>query len=589
MEPPGGPRMVTTAAIQAKMPDSLRARPCLRVVEMPSLRTYFAASAATVALLLAILAAAASIRLANLGNRPMHCDEAVHGIKFGQLLEQDTYIYDPHEYHGPSLNYLTLPVAWITGAEEIVDVSEAHLRLVPAFFGILLVGLVWLLRHEMGSVAMLSAAALTAFSPAMVFFSRYYIQEMLLVAFTLLAIVALGRWAHLLQPRPVEVGGKPANSLRALTLPAAGWLALFGLAVAMMHASKETCVLALAAMLFAGAVTLPQVRRAGWKRLVPSILFAVAVGAAVSAAFFSSFGKNPSGIADSYSTYFHYLGQASGEGSVGRHVQPWHYYFRNLFWWPAEPGRFWSEGLIAALAFAGMVAAVVGKAFDDRQRRFARFLAMYTVLLTVVYAALPYKTPWCSLSFLSGMILLAGVGMAAMLKALPNVWWKGLSVVVFVAFLVHLGWQAYEASFVFYEHRQNPYVYSHTTDDVPLLVDCIRELAERHPDGTAMHIQAICPDHDYWPLPWYLRGFATVAWLDAIPAGSPAPLIITKPQVEEDLLRYLYVVQPPGHRNLYVPLPPPEGRQEWMFRPNVPLRVYVRLQLWNVQQATEER
>ena len=55
---------------------------------------------------------------------------------------------------------------------------------------------------------------------------------------------------------------------------------------------------------------------------------------------------------------------------------------------------------------------------------------------------------------------------------------------------------------------------------------------------------------------------------------------LTQPELEDDLLHYLYAVQPPGQRNLYVPLPPPEGRTEWMFRPNVPVRVYVQLRLW---------
>ncbi len=569
--------------------------------------------------MLAILAGGAILRIADLPNRPMHCDEAVHGIKFGRLLEEDTYVYDPHEYHGPSLNYLTLPIARAAGALRITEVTETQLRLLPAVFGILLVGLPWLFRRELGPAAMLGAAVLTALSPAMVFFSRYYIQEMLLVAFTLLAILAMWRWATLLDgpkgdspifaadkrdgqvgtdrvankgPVPCNEAGSDAETGATVpirSLRAAAWLVVLGVAIAMMHATKETSVLALAAMVPAGAITLPGVWRAGWKRWTFSVLFVVLVAAAVSAVFFSSFGRNPRGIADSYTTYFHYLGQASGEGSVGRHVQAWHYYFRNLFFWPAGEGSYWSEGIIGALAVAGLAAAVVGKGLDDRQRRFARFLAIYTVLLTLVYSALPYKTPWCSLGFLSGMILLGGVGFGALLRLLPGVWLKGMAVAVLAAGAAHLGWQAYEASFVFYEHPRNPYVYSHTTDDVPTLVEEIRQIVAHHPDETAMHVQAICPDHDYWPLPWCLRDFSTVAWLDAIPAGPPAPLIITHPGMEEDLVHYLYTAQPPGHRNLYVPLPPPAGHEEWMFRPHVPLRVYVQLRLWETHQASRQR
>ena len=59
------------------------------------------------AFLVAILLAAA-LRLPDLASRPMHADEAVHAEKFGALLEGRGYAYDPSEYHGPTLYYLTL-------------------------------------------------------------------------------------------------------------------------------------------------------------------------------------------------------------------------------------------------------------------------------------------------------------------------------------------------------------------------------------------------------------------------------------------------------------------------------------------------
>lgn len=554
------------------------------MTRMPSLRITLAAAG-----VLAILAGGAMLRLADLPNRTMHCDEAVHGIKFGQLLEDATYIYDPHEYHGPALNYLTLPIARATGAAEVTEVTETQLRLVPALFGLLLVGLPWLLRREMGPEALLSAAALTALSPAMVFFSRYYIQEMLLVAFTLLAIVAMWRWAGMFAAADGAAGDlEPAEAGRARFLRAVAWLVVLGAAIGLMHATKETCVLALAAMVPAAAVTLPGLWTNG-KRLALSVLLVVLLAAGVSALLFSSFGGNPGGIVDSYATYVHYLGQASGEGSAGRHVQPWHYYFHNLFWWPAGEGGFWSEGLIAALALGGLAASVTDKSLDDRSRRFARFLAIYTLLLALIYSAIPYKTPWCSLSFLSGMILLAGIGAGSIFRLLPGLGLKSAAGVVLAVLAAHLGWQAYQASFVHFEHPRNPYVYAHTTGDVPALVAKIRQIAAHHADATAMHVQAIGPDHDYWPLPWYLRDFSRVAWLDTIPEGPPAPVVITQPELEELLLRYLYVTQPPGHRNLYVPLVPPNGGEEWMLRPNVPLRAYVQLRLWETHQGARER
>jgi len=82
---------------------------------------------------------AAALRFPGLASRPMHADEAVHADKFGTLLEGGGYAYDPSEYHGPTLYYLTLPSAWLQGARRYVDIDEVTLRAVPALLGVALV------------------------------------------------------------------------------------------------------------------------------------------------------------------------------------------------------------------------------------------------------------------------------------------------------------------------------------------------------------------------------------------------------------------------------------------------------------------
>ena len=533
------------------------------------------------ALWTAVVVGSAALRLASLGNRPMHCDEAVHAIKFGKLLECDDYVYDPREYHGPSLNFLTLPIARAASARTLAEMTEIHLRLLPAIFGMVLVGLVWLVRDELGHGAACCAALLSAVSPAMVFYSRYYIQEMLLVAFTFGAMVALWRYARVAAaPVPEQRGARRRAWLRQ-----GSWLVLLGLCVGMMHATKETCVIALAAMAVAAALAMPDLRRIGARRLMLSGAVVVLTGASVSALLFSSFLNNPRGVVDSLSTYFYYLGRASGEGSVGRHVYPWHYYVRSLFWWQHGSGPIWTEAWIAALALVGLVAAVLGRGFKSTSLPIVRFLSIYTVLMTVIYSAMPYKTPWCALGFLHGMILLAGVGATVLVRSAPGYVLKTLAIGVLVAATGHLGWEAYRASFRAYEDPDNPYVYAHTTSDVPLLVERLKRIAAAHADGQAMHVQVICPDDDYWPLPWYLRGFSRVGWFGKAPDGPAAPLILTQPEMEPSLLKYLYEDQLPGRRRLYVPFLPDGEDRDWQLRPHVPLRAYVRLDLWEAYRS----
>ena len=63
-----------------------------------------------------ILGVALALRWPKLDERPMHNDEAVNAIKFGDLWEHGRYKYDPNEHHGPSLLYATWALGRLTGA-----------------------------------------------------------------------------------------------------------------------------------------------------------------------------------------------------------------------------------------------------------------------------------------------------------------------------------------------------------------------------------------------------------------------------------------------------------------------------------------
>src|SRR5688500_4423544 len=97
---------------------------------------------------LLIAAGALALRLPKLALRPMHNDEAVNTIKFKELLETGRFEYDPHEYHGPTLYYLTVPFVWLSGAKTFAQSTETPYRLVPVVFGVGLVLLTLALRKE---------------------------------------------------------------------------------------------------------------------------------------------------------------------------------------------------------------------------------------------------------------------------------------------------------------------------------------------------------------------------------------------------------------------------------------------------------
>ena len=69
------------------------------------------------------------------------------------------------------------------------------------------------------------------------------------------------------------------------------------------------------------------------------------------------------------------------------------------------------------------------------------------------------------------MILLGGIGVSVLVRVVPGYPLKGVAILVLGVPTSHLAYQAYRANFVAYEHRHNPYVYSHTTDDIHSFVD----------------------------------------------------------------------------------------------------------------------
>lgn len=501
------------AAANAQVP-SRRGRVAASIQRLgPSRRAW------TLLLVLLIAAGGLAFRLPKLELRPYHVDEAVQAVKTGELLDGGRYEYNPFEFHGPSLYYLTLPILKLRGAENFAASRDADFRLVPVIFGAGLILLLVPLARHFGPVAVLTAALLTAVSPAMVFYSRYYIQEMLLVFFASLALGAL--WRHLHKPGP-------ASSI------------LLGVAAGLMYATKETSVVFCGAMTVAGAtVVLRRRHREGrplWRverRHACHLLLALAAAATVAVLLYSSFLTHPRGPLDSVLAFGHYLGRSGGEGSVAPHQHPWHYYLTILAYAKAAPGPWWSEGLILALAAVGLTAAFGGRLPGAIDPGLALLLAVYTTCMTVAFSLIPYKTPWNMLGFLHGLILMAGIGAGSMFQHLRRPGARAVLLVVLLALTGQLAAQAARASFRFQADPRNPYAYAHSVPDVVRLAKRIGEIAALHPEGAAMRVHFITPE--YWPLPYYLRKLSRVGYWSEIPATPDAPVIVASPELQEQL------------------------------------------------------
>jgi len=441
------------------------------------------------------------------------------------------YRYDPLDHHGPILYWLTLPSLWLSGASDFAQTTEWDYRIIPVVFGAGLILLLFLVADGLGRGPTICAGLLATLSPAMVFYSRYYVQETLFVFFTFAVIACAWRW------------------FRSRSI---AWAVGAGASLGLAHATKETSILAAAAMvagvvlaaLWAGRSPLsrnakegtnrnagegtndesPLSRNAGEGQGVrgrfptASILAAAVAACVVSVALYSSFGADWRGPLDSILAYASYLHRGS---EAGIHNHPWFYYLELITCFRPARGFFWTEGLIVGLAAVGAVVSLVrslrfrddsvlqGKARllgSDPDPAFCSFLAFYTLVLTIEYSAIPYKTPWCLLGFLHGMTMLAGVGAWGLIRALPGRALKLVMGAILVAGMAHLAWESYWLNFRLYADQRNPYVYAHTSKDALNLAAQMERLARVSPEGHDMTIHVVTPEN-YWPLPWYLRQF----------------------------------------------------------------------------------
>ena len=444
-----------------------------------------------------VLALAALLRLYKLDLVPFHHDEGVNGSFLVTLYRTGVYHYDPTNYHGPSLYY----PAWASSV--IFGLSSFAVRLVTVVFGLLTVWLALRARHLVGVVGALATALFLAVSPGAVFFSRYFIHEMLLIAGTLGGVVAAERF----------LATRRLDSL----LAASAWAAL-------MFTTKETATpTAMVLVLALGcALAYDALRNRSWavvraevvslihtRDRLALILAAVSLFAVISLALYSSFFTHPRGVVDAIRA----LGPWVHTG-VKAHVHPWWTYF-NWIWRAETP--------LVILGGLGLIAALV---FAESRR--ITFVAFWMLGITAAYSLVPYKTPWLTLNLVLPLALLAGYLLDLLARRWP--WVAGLVLLAASAPALH---QSVDLNFRRYDDDRLPYVYAHTQRGFLDLVRAVDRVAEMSGKGHQMVITI--PAKEHWPLPWYLRNYRQAGYQDNIDAARASVLVICNPDQEERL------------------------------------------------------
>jgi uncharacterized protein (TIGR03663 family) len=502
---------------------------------------------------------ALAFRFAGLDARPMHHDEANQAIRFGQLLETGEYRYHADEHHGPTLYYLTLPVAWLRGQHTTASLDEWTVRAVPALFGVGTILLLIALARGIGRPAAAIAAGLLAVAPPLTYYSRFYIQESLLLFFTFGFLVTAGRYARSLQSRDALWAGAFAGFA----------LATKETAVILLPAAMAGCLVARrwsgVAAGRQGAATRGGVA-AGLQapRSAGHIWAAAAVALAVAGLFYSSFFTNMGGLAEPFRAAGVYFSRGVNPQA---HREPWYYYLRLLAGTPGGSGAALDLGL-AVLVIAGIRAAF--RSETDGGAFWARCLLVHAATATLVYSALPYKTPWNVLPFYASWIVLGAIGAAEPFDRSRSRKTGIVLASAMIALCATLGLQSWRVNFRYPADPRNPYAYVHTSPDILRLARRVTALSALHQDREKMLVAVVAAPSEQWPLPWYLRRMARVGyWTSAAAAGEAierAPVVIASSDNADAVQAAI------GARS---------QSEYYGLRPHVLLSVFIERSLWD--------
>jgi uncharacterized protein (TIGR03663 family) len=488
-----------------------------------------------VAGLVLLSAIALGTRFASLGDRALHHDESIHSYMSYTLSKDGAWRYDP-AYHGPFLYYANALVYKIAGA------SNTTVRVLPAFFGLLLIAFAWPLARWLGRTAAAFLAVFILLSPHMAYFSRFIREDLYSLVFTLGTILAFQMYLETDRPR---------------------WLMLSAVAFALAGATKENAYMTGVLFVAYGAWSLGDRAWRGSPRAAVArqalaetsawvrqrwmlLLSAGLVFLFIWALLYTAFGRYPGDWLAIPKAVKYWMGQHA----IARIPGPWWYYFPQLFQydtailffapfafsvrqWKSDPLLRFAGLLLPALLVLALSDIVGGfhpvspwkwigpltvlcllTGYASRPAEpaevpaFQRFWAFWTITSFLIYAWAREKVPWLTVHPLLPLCVLAGMG-AANLWARRSQPRPRLALAAGTALLAVNTYGMYLACFRYGAHdleRQPNHAemlaYVQTSEDLVRALAPLQKARERMPGGEPL---ITVTGEASWPLTWYLR------------------------------------------------------------------------------------
>ena len=499
-------------------------------------------------IVLSIFIIAALFRFIDLSSRPMHGDEAINAFKLSAVVETGQFDYKPTQHHGPILYFTGYLFSAFHGLNHLQDFSEEFLRSVTGFIGILLLGVGFIFTKSLQNNILYLTLVLMAVSPSLVFYSRFFIHEIFVVFFSLGMIASLYQYF------------KTKKSL---------WIVLTGIALGCLISAKETWPIFMIAMGSAAAIIYLY---KSVKQFIPLKHCITIAGIAVATTFlfYSDFFRDINNSTDIFRAYNPYLERASSEGI---HNHPWYFYLNIIFPFSAS-GNWYHFGesllfLIYILSFPMML-------YSKNQPKVVKFLFWYSLILFIVFSAIPYKTPWNILSIMPGIIIVSANTIISQINKLNE---KILGNIFIVLLCGLLFLQSYSYNFKNETHPSNPYFYAHPTKDIFTIDSKIRSMTNIINNEINFSIFIIATGDDYWPFPWYLRDKDNVAYWNHVPRDvGLASIILISSDLTDNLAKIIYENVEPGLSSLFIPL----FEEMLVLRPGIEINVYVKKDVYDL-------
>jgi uncharacterized protein (TIGR03663 family) len=471
---------------------------------------------------LLLIFCALSIRLLNLGDRVFHHDESVHASFTLKLLQLGQYTYDP-AYHGPFLFHSTAFVFHFLG------INDMTARLVPVFFGVATIPLLFLLKKEIGKRGVLWSAFLIAFSPSMVYYSRFFRNDATIV-FCTLALVAGGvRYLRNLHSRK--------------RYP---YLILIVSSLAIAVSSKENSYLIILMFGAYGCIYLLYRLYSGWKKenlslikalrlkipvlfhFLPEILLSAGLFLFIVMFFYTSFFRNditPFSIVEKAFSHWMEMHRIQRLGG------PFYFYIPILIIYESPVLLF---GIVSIFYFLRK---------KGENYSFFIFLSYWAVASLLLYSYLQEKVPWLVVNIVLPFAILAGAYLGEFFsRARTNESRKPeepsgkknhsmirVLMACILAFTLMISLvQCISVNFYKSMDPNEKMTYTQASPEIRELMKKIDELDKKsHPlNPKTLTLCVTDPNDLYWPLPWYLRDYKKASYFKKLPGNLNYDLII---------------------------------------------------------------